>query len=203
MTVEKKIIRELEAKMLLKEYIKNKLKDAGYCNAIIHRTALGTRITITALRPGFIIGQSGKAIKQLTTEIQEKFGIENPLIDIQGIECPELNPLVMAQKAAHLIEAGWHFRRVGHTTLQNIMKAGARGGQVIISGKLTGDKHKTVKFSAGNIKHSGEPSNQFVSIAYATALRPIGMYGIKVKIMVPESKLPTEITIKQDEKKRT
>jgi len=59
---------------------------------------------------------------------------------------------IMASRLASSLERGWFFRRAGHSTAQNIMDAGARGCLIIISGKITGARHRVEKFQKGQIK---------------------------------------------------
>ena len=61
----------------------------------------------------------------------------------------------MAEKLAFALERGWHFRRAGHSTVRRIMDNGARGCQIIVAGKLTGERHRTEKFKEGYIKFCG------------------------------------------------
>ena len=99
------------------------------------------------------------------------------------------------KKLAIALEKGWHFRRAGHSTVMRIMDAGARGCQVEISGKLTGDRHRTVKFRQGHIKYCGEPALQWMDRGFATAKKKLGTIGVKVMIMDPNAKLPDEVTV--------
>ena len=62
----------------------------------------------------------------------------------------------MASRLVSSLERGWFFRRAGHSTVQNIMDAGARGCIVILSGKITGARHRVEKFQKGHIKYCGE-----------------------------------------------
>jgi small subunit ribosomal protein S3 len=146
-------------------------------------------------RPGLMIGKGGAMIKRLTENIEKKFGIENPQIDVQSVERPELNPYIMARKLASSLMRGWHFRRAGYSILRRIMNAGARGCMVVISGKLTGRRHRSVKFVDGHIKHSGEPANLWMREGHATAKVKTGVLGVKVLIMVENAKLPDDIVV--------
>jgi len=102
----------------------------------------------------------------------------------------------MAKNIASSLERGIHFRRAAYTTLRNIMNAGARGAEIQISGKLTGERAKSLKFTDGFLKHCGEPA-----IEHVASPKP-GVLGIKVKIMPPGVKLPDDIEfIKKEEKK--
>jgi small subunit ribosomal protein S3 len=144
-----------------------------------------------------IIGQRGASIKDLTDVVENRFKFDNPQIEVQEDSNPNLNPHIMAQKLASAIERGWHFRRAGHSTVRRIMEAGARGCQVIISGKLTGERHRTEKFREGHIKYCGEPKQIFMKIGFAVAKKKPGIIGIKVQIMWPDARLPDEIRIRE------
>jgi len=195
MSSERKFIKENVRRQLLKEHLFRETQRAGFGGLDVARTPLGTHITLIAERPGMVIGRRGATINRLTDEVENDFGFENPQIEVQEAEVPALNPGIMAQKLAIALEKGWHFRRAGHSTVMRIMDAGARGCQVEISGKLTGDRHRTVKFRQGHIKYCGEPKHQWMRVAITTAAKKSGVLGLKVSIMDPEAKLPDEIDI--------
>ena len=195
MSSERKLIGENVKRVLLKELLKKKTERAGFGGLDIQRTPLGTRVTLITERPGMIIGRRGATIKMLTELIKTKFQLDNPMIEVQEIEDSNLNPHIMAQKLAAALEKGWHFRRVGHSTVRRIMSANARGCQVIISGKLTGQRHRTEKFKQVHVKFCGEPAKQWMNEGFATAKKKSGVIGIKVQIMDPNARLPAEIDI--------
>ena len=138
MANERKFVQENIRRLLLKEYMMDQTKRAGFGGIDIQRTPMGTRITLITERPGFVIGRKGGAIKDLTEAVRNKFGFDNPQIEVQEVDDPNLNAQIMAEKLASSLERGWHFRRAGHSTVRRIMGAGAKGCQVIISGKLRG-----------------------------------------------------------------
>jgi small subunit ribosomal protein S3 len=197
MVAERKLVTENIRRVLLKEYIQKETEKAGFGGLDIQRTPMGTRITLVAERPGMIIGQRGASIKDLTDVVENRFKFDNPQIEVQEDSNPNLNPHIMAQKLASAIERGWHFRRAGHSTVRRIMESGARGCQVIISGKLTGERHRTEKFREGHIKYCGEPKMTFMKMGFAVAKKKPGIIGIKVQIMWPDARLPDEIRIRE------
>jgi len=75
------------------------------------------------------------------------------------------------------------------------MEAGAKGCQVIISGKLTGERHRTEKFTQGHVKYCGDIVNEVMDEGFAVAKLKPGVIGVKVRIMKPDAKLPDEISI--------
>ncbi|HHF55547.1 MAG TPA: 30S ribosomal protein S3 [Thermoplasmatales archaeon] len=201
MAIERKFVQENQKRVLLKEFLMKESERAGFGGLKIQRTPMGTLITMQIERPGLIIGKGGKRIKELTEVIEKKFDVENPQIEIEEVGGNvALNAQLMAQKVAAALERGWHFRRVGHSTVRRIMDAGARGCQVIISGKLTGARHRTEKFTAGYVKYCGEVAREVMEEGMAVAITKPGIIGVKVRIMPPDARLPDEVEILEERK---
>ncbi|MCU0849955.1 MAG: 30S ribosomal protein S3 [Candidatus Thermoplasmatota archaeon] len=197
MANERKFIRENAKRSLIKKFLVKEIEGAGFGGMNIQRTPIGTRVNILVERPGMVIGKSGSKIKELTDSIRTKFNVDNPQIEIQEAgSSASLNAQIMAEKLAEALERGWHFRRAGHSTVRRIMQAGAKGCQVILAGKLTGERHRTEKFTEGHVKYCGETAKEVMDIGYATAKLKPGVLGVKVRIMKPDAKLPDEITYK-------
>lgn len=196
MATEKKFVRENVRRLMVKEYLRERIAGAGFGGMDIQRTPMGTRISILVERPGLVIGRGGSNIAKLTEEIREKFKIDNPQIEIlEAGDKATLNAQIMAEKLAEALERGWHFRRAAHSTVRRIMEAGAKGCQVIISGKLTGERHRTEKFTQGHVKYCGDIVNEVMDEGFAVAKLKPGVIGVKVRIMKPDAKLPDEISI--------
>lgn len=195
MASERKFVTENIRRVLLKEYLMSRVGRAGFGGLDVQRTPMGTRVTLITERPGLVIGRRGEAIKSLTRAIEEDFNFNNPQIEVQEVENPNLNAQIMAEKLANALERGWHFRRAGHSTVRRIMDSGARGCQVIIAGKLTGARHRTEKFKEGHIKYCGQAKLDWMMQGFAVAKLKPGVMGITVQIMHPNAKLPDEIDI--------
>ena len=54
---EKNVAEKLQEDLMIRNYLKNRLKKAGLSRVIVERTAKQVRITITTSRPGVIIGR--------------------------------------------------------------------------------------------------------------------------------------------------
>ena len=196
MASERKFVSENIRRVLLKEFFQKEVEMAGFGGIDIQRTPMGTRVTLTVERPGMVIGRKGAKIKDLTRKVSEVYGFDNPQIEVQECRDPSTNPQIMAQKLALALERGWHFRRAGHSTLRRIKSSAVKGCQVRLSGKLTGQRHRTEKFKWGHIKFCGEPSLTAMDRGYAIAKKKLGLIGVTVDIMKPDAVLPDEITIK-------
>lgn len=195
MASERKFVTEKVRRVLLKEFVQARVTRAGFGGLDVQRTPMGTRVTLITERPGLVIGRRGEAIKSLTKAIEDDFRFNNPQIEVQEVENPNLNAQIMSEKLANALERGWHFRRAGHSTVRRIMESGARGCQVVISGKLTGQRHRTEKFKDGHIKYCGQAKLDFMQDGFAVAKLKPGVIGITVRIMDPRARLPDEIDV--------
>lgn len=195
MAVERKLIEENKRRLLMTEFLAREAARAGFGGCEIQRTPLGLRIRLVAERPGFVIGRRGSTIQRITRELSEKFDLDNPQIEVEEADDPNLNPQIMAQKMAEALERGWHFRRAGHSTVRRIMGSGAKGVQITLTGKLTGSRGRMEKFTSGHIKHCGQPAEEFMDRGYAMAKKKLGTIGVQVKIMSPDAKLPDEVNV--------
>ena len=196
MAVERKFIKEAVNRILVKDFVHKETERAGYGGMEIQRTPLGTRVNIIAERPGMVIGRKGAVINELTQRLRNEFGLENPQISVEEPNYnPGLNAQIMAIKVAESLERGWHFRRVGHSTVQRVMSSGAQGVIVEIAGKLTGAKRRREKFIAGHVKYAGETAYTLMEIGHAQCKKKLGVIGCTVRIMKKDAVLPSELKI--------
>lgn len=72
-------------------------------------------------------------------------------------------------------------RRACYGVLRFIMESGAKGCEVVVSGKLRGQRAKSMKFVDGLMIHSGDPVNDYVDAACRHVLLRQGVLGIKVR----------------------
>ena len=188
-----KMIRRNVDRQLVREYLLKETERAGFGGLTFNRTPEGTKVTLQAEQVGRVIGRRGKVIHDLQRRLQEDFDLDNPQLEVEEIEESRTNAQVMASRLASSLERGWFFRRAGHSTVQNIMDAGARGCIVILSGKITGARHRVEKFQKGHIKYCGETALELMDVGFSTAVKKLGTIGCTVRIMRPGTKLPHEI----------
>jgi small subunit ribosomal protein S3 len=168
--------------MQLQEYFRKNLDGVGFAGLDIQKTPLGTRVTIKAARPGLVIGKKGANVKGLTEVLARDFKIENPQIDVDEVRNPEIDGQIMAERLASALEKGQHYRRSGYGLLRRIMRAGAEGAEIIITGKITSQRARYQKMRQGNIKRCGDPV-KWVSHGCAHAKLKSGILGIRINIL--------------------
>jgi len=181
------------------EFFADELGRAGYGGMEIAKTPMGTQIVLEAEKPGMVIGKGGKNIRKITDTLENEFDLEDPQVDVQEVEEPDLNARIVADRLANALERGWYFRKAGHTTIDRIMEAGALGAEIVLSGKVTGARSRVEKFNRGYIKHNGEPAEEIVDKGQGTAVVQLGTIGVQVKIIPPNAELPDDFEIYEDQ----
>jgi len=133
MSSTKNVLKDNYNMMLLNDYLRVKIKDAGYSGVDISKTPTGTRVALHVTRPGIVIGRKGSGIRELTETLAKNFGLKNPQLSVVEIDRPELSASVMCNRLASHIERGTAFRRATMWTLKQIMENGAMGVQITCS----------------------------------------------------------------------
>ena len=195
MSAVKNVIKNNFRNMELNEFLAAALKDAGYGGVEVQKTPVGARITVYVTRPGLVIGRKGIGIKDLMTKIEQKFGLQNPQISVLEVTNPELNPHIMCNRIAQLIERGTAFRRAAMWSLNTIMNAGALGVEVVISGKLRTERAHFEKHTVGVVPKSGDIAGQIVTTGVSHVLTKMGLMGIQLRI-ASRAALPQEFELK-------
>ena len=190
MTQVKNVIKDNYNMMLLNDFLREKIKEAGFSKVEISKTPTGTKIILHVTKPGIVIGRKGAGIKLLTEKIQTDFGYKNPQISVEEIAKPELSPSVMCNRMAAHIERGTAFRRATMWTMNQIMEAGAMGVQITISGKLRGDRSAFEKHTQGILPRAGNYAKNVVSEDIVHTKTPMGLIGIKIRIAKKEKLVP-------------
>ena len=200
----KNVIKDNYNAMLINDFLREKIKDAGFSNVEISKTQTGTRVVLHVTRPGIVIGRKGTGIKDLTEILEKQFGLKNPQIAVEEILKPELSPNVMCNRMASHLERGTAFRRATMWTMQQIMDNGAMGTQITISGKLRGDRSAFEKHSAGILPRAGHHADVVVSEDIVHVETAMGLIGIRIRIarkekLVPEFELKGKTQEQKDE----
>jgi small subunit ribosomal protein S3 len=197
----KNVIKDNYNMMLLKDYLRATIKDAGFSHAEISKTPTGTRVALHVTRPGIVIGRKGSGIRDLTEKLTTDFGLKSPQISVVEIEKPELAPSVMCNRMASHLERGTAFRRATMWTLKQIMEGGAMGVQITISGKLRGDRSAFEKHTAGVLPRAGHHAEVLVDEDIAHVGTAMGLIGIRIRIARKEKLIP-EFEMRKDTSKK-
>jgi len=193
--IERKFVAENLKELQIEEYLRSVIGKAGLSYIKLQRTPLGEKIIICASRPGIIVGKSGANIAKLTKDLKEKFKLENPQIELEEAVNPMVDANIVAESIANSLErfGTARFKGIGHKALTDIMNAGARGVEILISGKVPSSRAKTWRFYMGYLKKSGDIAVSGVHTAYTVAKLKTGIIGVQIRILPSTTKLPDDI----------
>ena len=198
--------------MIEREFIKNKLHEftikgriheligsrAGIGGITFEKTPLGEKVIIDAVKPGLVIGRGGETIKNLTSELKSKFNLENPQVEVREILNPNLNAQVIARNIVFELEnfGPKRFKPLSYRSLTKIMRAGALGCELKLSGRIPSQRAKNWRFFNGYMKKCGDVAQNYVDSVVMVANTRAGAIGVKVKIMLPGTPLPDRVEFK-------
>jgi small subunit ribosomal protein S3 len=172
---------------LLREFVKNKLKDASVSRIHIERPAKKAHITIYTARPGIVIGKKGEDIEKLRAEVAKLLGmtINDVRININEVRKPELDAQLVAEGIAQQLERRVMFRRAMKRAVTNTMRVGAEGIKVKVGGRLNGAEiARSEWYREGRV-----PLHTFradIDYGFAEARTTYGVIGVKVWIFKGE-----------------
>lgn len=169
----------------IRDYLKEKLHNAGVRRVEIVRSRDRLQINIITSKPGLVIGRGGQGINQLREDIQKKFyPAKMPIVRLEIIEDrhPELSAELVAQNIGSQIERRMPYRRASKQALEKTMaEKAAKGIKIIVSGRLNGAEiARDEKFQTGSIPLSRYSYD--IDYAVCHAKTTYGIIGVKVWI---------------------
>ncbi len=177
---EKGFAGKLQEDLMVRNYVRNRLKKAGISRIQIDRTPKRAVITIHTSRPGIVIGKSGKEIAQLEEELKKVTSKEVKIL-IHEIKRPELDAQLVAEAIASQIEGRISFRRAMKQSITAAMRMGAEGIRVRCGGRLGGAEiARSEQYKDGRIPLHTIRAD--IDYATATSRTIYGAIGVKVWI---------------------
>ena len=174
----------LHEDLRLRDYLFERLNQAGVSKIIIERPAKKARITIHTARPGVVIGKKGADIEKLRSDVAKMTGSEVHL-NIIEIRKPELDSKLVAENIAQQLVRRVAFRRAMKRAVQSAMRLGAEGIRITCSGRLGGTEIARVEwYREGRVPLHTLRAD--VDYGTATARTTYGTCGVKVWIFKGE-----------------
>lgn len=196
---EKRFVTFKKDELRVREYIKNTLGKGRISAVNIEYTPVGEKIRVHTSRPGLVIGRRGEKIEELTRVLKKRFKLDNPHIEIVEITEPLLDAQLVADEIAVLLErrGSLKFKVIAYKMLQQIIKAGAIGTEIVLSGKLPSDRARRWRFTHGYLKKTGEPA-KVVDRAQSQGTTIAGVVGVQVSILRPNVDLHDQINVDEN-----
>jgi small subunit ribosomal protein S3 len=135
----KKFPQQLKEDILIRNFLKNKLKGMGLIKTEIERSAEKIKITLYTAKPGLIIGRGGKGADELKNKIRNYLPKDVSLeVAIQEPEQAEISSQIILEGMIADLERRVPYRRVLKWAIEQGKKAGVKGIKVSTKGRLDG-----------------------------------------------------------------
>ena len=168
----------------LREFLFDRLSQAGISRVVIERPAKKARVTIHSARPGVVIGKKGADIEKLRQDISRMTNSEVHL-NIVEIRKPEIDAKLVAENIAQQLERRVAFRRAMKRAVQSAMRLGAGGIRINCAGRLGGAEiARTEWYREGRVPLHTLRAD--VDYGTATGRTTYGACGVKVWIFKGE-----------------
>merc|ERR1712130_990165 len=171
----------------LNEMLTRELAEDGYAGVDVRVTPLRTEIIIKATRTQQVLGEKGRRIRELASVVQKRFNFAEGTVELYAERVANRGLCAVAQceSLRYKLLGGLAVRRACYGVLRFVMENGAKGCEVVVSGKLRAQRAKSMKFKDGYMIKSGDATNHYIDKAVRHIQMKQGVLGIKVAIMLP------------------
>ena len=173
----------------IREFLKEKLRQAAVPRIFIERAGPKVRVRIWTARPGVVIGRKGDELKKLREEIAVVAGkakAEDVILEVNEVKRPDLVAQLVAENVALQLERRISFRRAMKKAIQSTMQNGADGIRLRLGGRLGGAEIARVE-SARVGRVPLDTLRENIDYGFAEARTLYGKLGIKCWICAKDS----------------
>ena len=165
----------------IRDYLMARHAKAGIARIVIERALKLVTATICAARPGMIIGRGGAEVDKLKEELKKLTGKEVQIY-IHEVRRPDLEAALVASNIARQMEGNIAYRRAVRMAIGNVMRSGAEGVKVHLSGRLNNaEMARSEMFKEGRTPLHTLRAD--IDYAQDEAYTNVGLIGVKVWIM--------------------
>ena len=164
----------------IREFIKRKYYTFGISKTTIDRAQGKVTVNIYTSKPGMLIGIKGTGVEQLKKELTKIVKKERTIyINVLDVKKPDMDAQLVAENIAAQIEKRASFRRTMKQSMGRVMRSGAKGVKITVSGRLDG-----AEIARSESYHDGSIPLQTlradIDYAEAEANTTFGKIGIKI-----------------------
>ena len=171
----------------LNELLTRELAEDGYAGVEVRVTPLRTEVIIRATRTQNVLGEKGQRIRELTSVVQKRFHFQDGAVELyaERVANRGLCSQAQAESLKYKLLGGLAVRRACYGVVRFVMESGAKGVEVVVSGKLRAQRAKAMKFTDGYMIKTGHSKRAYIDAAVRHVLMRQGVLGVKVSIMLP------------------
>ena len=175
----------------IRELLMKKLRPAGVASVEIERSINKLRVIVYVGRPGILIGRGGVGLTELKKYLMDNLKVkEDNALEIvpREVKSVDLSAYLVAQSIAEQLVKRLPARRVINQSIDRVMRAGAKGVRVMLSGRIGGAEiaRRESKSTGTMPLHTLRADIDF---AVYPALTKSGYVGVKVWINKGEAEI--------------
>jgi small subunit ribosomal protein S3e len=188
----RKLVRDGVYYAELYEFLKRELAEDGFAGVTKKVTPTRTEIIIQATKTKEVVGEGNKRIRELTSLIAQRFKYqpEKLALFVDRVKVRGLSAMAQTESLRFKLLQQLPIRRAAMGIIRYVLESGAKGCEVIVSGKIRGQRGKTMKFRDGYMVKSGDARRQFVDECVRHVYLRAGCIGVQVRIMLPPEQQP-------------
>ena len=123
----------------IRDFFKKSYAQAAISKVGIERTKERLIINLFSGRPAVLIGQKGANIEVIKNQLSKIISpTKNLIINVKEVKKPDLDATLVAESIVAQLEKRVAYKRALKQALQRVMKAGAKGCKVRVSGVVNG-----------------------------------------------------------------
>ncbi len=165
----------------IRNYLKKKYYSFGISKIVIERSQSKVTVNIYTGKTGLLIGQKGAGVEQIRKELKKLTGLPDIRINIHEVKKVDLDATLVAENIAFRLEKRESFRRTMKKFIGNVMRSGAKGVKIMVSGRLDGAEiARSEQYHEGSIPLQTLRAD--IDYGFAEAHTTFGVIGVKVWI---------------------
>merc|ERR1712100_173217 len=188
-TTKRKFVADGVFQAELNELLTRTLGMEGYAGIEVRATNMSTEIRVRAAQCHDLLTKGTRKVKEIKSLIEKRYNFndEDNKVELSIKPLPydkNLSASANVETLKFKLLNGTPVRMAANNIMGTVMRrGGATGCEVIISGKVRGQRAKAQKYTAGYQISTGQPKKDFIDIAVRHVELRQGILGLKVKVM--------------------
>lgn len=188
-STKKKFVADGVFQAELNELLTRTLGMEGYAGIEIRATSMSTEIRVRAAQCQDLLSKHVRKVKEVKSLIEKRYNFndEDNKVELSIKPLPfdkNLSASANVESLKFKLLNGVPVRMAANNIMGTVMRLGrATGCEVIVSGKVRGQRAKAQKYTSGYQISTGQPKKEFIDIAVRHVELRQGILGLKVKIM--------------------
>jgi len=173
----------------------------GYAGIQIRATSVSTEIRVVVAKHDELKEKGARRVREIKSLIEKRYNFNDEDNKVELTLRPldkDRNGLCAAANAENLkykLLTGTPVRMAVNNIMGGIMRRGAVGVEIMVSGKVRGQRAKAQKYNSGYQISTGQPKLEFIDCAVRHVNMRAGVLGVKVKVMASVERKIGNVTI--------